>query len=243
MFVMTESARSASQPRDVSRIATEPEEFERFYREHLDLVRAYLARRVDDPFDVADLTADIFLRAIAGSQTYRRDLGPPRAWLIGIARNTLGDHRRARARGAAAVQRLGARRMLDADATERIVERVAAESEARALLAAIAELPASLQSVVELIAVDDLSPAEAARVLGISPGAARVRYHRARGARNTRGHHLSAGGQAVCPQSVHGRLRSRTDARRRAEHVRGHDPGGGRRQRRHIRHVGIGGAD
>jgi len=70
--------------------------------------------------------------------------------------------------------------MLDADATERIVERVAAESEARALLAAIAELPASLQSVVELIAVDDLSPAEAARVLGISPGAARVRYHRAR---------------------------------------------------------------
>ena len=38
-------------------IGTHPEEFENFYREHLPFVRMFLARRVDDPFAVADLTA------------------------------------------------------------------------------------------------------------------------------------------------------------------------------------------
>ncbi|MDN5762056.1 MAG: RNA polymerase sigma factor [Microlunatus sp.] len=171
---------SASGPQDVAAIGINPGEFERFYREHLEVVRVYLARRMDDPFEVADLTADIFLRAIAGCTTYRRELGPPRAWLIGIARNTLGDHRRSGARGASAIRRLSAQRLLDDDSTQRILERICAQSAARLLLAAIAELPDSLRHVVELVAVDDLSLVDAARVLGISAGAARVRYHRAR---------------------------------------------------------------
>lgn len=161
-------------------IATQPEEFEGFYREHLQLVRLYLARRVDDPFVAADLTADVFVRAIRGADNYRCDLGPPRAWLIGIARNVVADHRRLRAQEDAAVRRLNARRLLDEDSTERIVERIAAEADARMLLASITDLPDSLRSIVELVAVDKLSVTEAAGVLGITPGAARVRYHRAR---------------------------------------------------------------
>jgi RNA polymerase sigma-70 factor (ECF subfamily) len=53
--------------------------FEIFYREHLPFVRQYLARRVDDPFVVADLTAEVFLQVVRSWTTYRRDLGPPRA--------------------------------------------------------------------------------------------------------------------------------------------------------------------
>ena len=173
----TEPAQTA---RDVPAIGTDPEEFESFYREHLQLVRLYLARRVDDPFVAADLTADVFLGAIRAAGSYRRDLGPPRAWLIGIARNVVANHRRLSAREGAAVRRLNARRLLDEDSTERIVERIAAEADARAVLSSITDLPESLRSVVELVAVDTLSVAEAAAVLGISPGAARVRYHRAR---------------------------------------------------------------
>ncbi len=177
MSVMTQSA---SGPPDIAVIGIHPDEFERFYREYLDMVRVYLARRVDDPFEVADLTADIFLRAIAGCATYRSDLGTPRAWLIGIARNTVNDYRRSMARRASAVRRLSARRLLDDDSTERILERIAAQCAARTVLGAIAELPDSLRHVVELVAVDELCLADAARVLGISTGAARVRYHRAR---------------------------------------------------------------
>lgn len=160
-------------------VATQSDEFETFYREHLPFVRRYLARRVDDPSLVADLTADVFVRVIHSAPSYRPALGPPRAWLTGIARNVIAGHRQSTARHDA-VRRLGARRLLDEDSTERIVQRIAAETAARQLLASILELPVSVRSVVELVAVDGLAVTEAAVVLGISPGAARVRYHRAR---------------------------------------------------------------
>ena len=161
-------------------VATDPEAFERFYREHLDLVRVYLARRVDDPLVVADLTADVFLRVIRTARTYRPDLGPPAAWLVGVARHVLADHRRSRGRERAALTRLAGRGLLDEDSAQRIVDRVAAERPARLLLASIATLPPALRAVTELVAVDGLPINQAATVLGISPGAARVRFHRAR---------------------------------------------------------------
>jgi RNA polymerase sigma-70 factor (ECF subfamily) len=105
---------------------------------------------------------------------------PPRACLTGIARNVIADHRHARGREEAAAPRLRGRRLLDEDSADRIVQRIAAETEARALLASIAQLPSPLRDVVELVAVDGLTAVEAAAVLGIRPGAGRVRYHRAR---------------------------------------------------------------
>ena len=158
----------------------QPVAFEAFYREHLPFIRSYLARRVHDPFEVADLTADVFLQVIQSADNYRPELGPLRAWLTGIARHCLADHQRSVARDSAAVQRLQGRRLLDEDSAERIVHRIAAEAGARAVLLAIGELPAPLRDVVELVAVDGLALTEAATVLDISPGAARVRYHRAR---------------------------------------------------------------
>lgn len=143
-------------------------------------MRSYVARRVDDPCDVADVTADIFLRVIRSAASYRGQLGPPRSWLTGMARNAVAEHRRAGAQQQTAVSRAAGRRWLDEDSAERIVERVAAEAEARALLGRIAELPDPLRAVVELVAVDGLAVAEAAVVLQISSGAARVRHHRAR---------------------------------------------------------------
>lgn len=166
-------------------IASNPDEFEGFYREYLPVVRVYLARRVSDPYDAADLTADVFLRTIRVADTYRPDLGSPRAWLIGITRHVLADHWRSSARQRAAVARLGGRRLLDDDSCERIVQQISAEAEARRLLDSIAELPEPLRAVVELVAVDELSLNDASRILGISPGNARIRYHRARRALRT----------------------------------------------------------
>ena len=168
------------QGRDVRAAATQPEQLEAFYREHLPFVRRYVARRLDDPYEVADVTADVFLRVVRSAATYQARLGPPRAWLTGIARHAIAEHRTSAVRHDVAARRFAGRRWVDEDSADRIVQRVAAEADARALLDLIAELPDPLRSVVELVAVDGLAVVEAAAVLRISAGAARVRYHRAR---------------------------------------------------------------
>lgn len=152
-------------------------------------MRVYLARRLDDPLTVADLTADVFVRAITSADTYRHDLGPPRAWLIGIARNTLADHHRRTARETAALRRFHGRELLDEESTDNIINRIASQQDARHFLDALRSLPEPQRAVVELVAVDELTPTDAARVLGISAGTARVRYHRAR--RRLRAHRTS----------------------------------------------------
>ena len=150
-------------------------------REHLPWVRGFVARRVDDPHAAADLTADIFLAAVAGAEGYSRPHGSPAAWLAGVARNVVADHFRRQAREARANARLNGRALLDEHSVDRIAERIDGERVARALYESLAGLPENQRAVVELVAVDGLSLAEAAHALGISAGSARVRYHRARG--------------------------------------------------------------
>lgn len=58
--------------------------------------------------------------------------------------------------------------------------RIDAERRARALRPALESLGAGERAVLELVAEHDLTPAEAAGVLGILPVAARVRLSRAR---------------------------------------------------------------
>lgn len=160
-------------------IGRDPDAFEAFYREHLDAVQRFVARRVSSPHDAADLTAEVFLAAIEAS-----DVSPggidPRVWLYAVARRVVANHLRRQARGLRAVARLQGRALLDDDATERIAERLDSERDARSLLREVADLPRTQREVVELVAADGLSLVEAAAVLGITPGAARVRYHRAR---------------------------------------------------------------
>lgn len=165
---------------DVSTIARDPDAFEAFYREHLPWVRRFVARRVDDSHAAADLTADIFLAAIDGAVGYRPEQGRPGPWLAGVARNVVADHFRRHAREARANSRLFGRALLDEHSADHIAERIDGERLARELYQSLAGLPESQRAVVELVAVDGLTLAEAAQALGITAGNARVRYHRAR---------------------------------------------------------------
>jgi RNA polymerase sigma-70 factor (ECF subfamily) len=70
---------------ELTAITSDPEAFERFYREHVEAVQRFDARRASDPYQVADLTADIFVAAIDSAASYRRSRGEPVAWLFGIA--------------------------------------------------------------------------------------------------------------------------------------------------------------
>ena len=164
----------------ISRIGCDRDVFEAFYREHVEAVQRFVARRVADRELAADLTADIFVAAIESADTYRPSRGTPVAWLFGVARVVVSAERRRSGRERDATGRLLGRRLLDADDVARIDERLDAEAQSRGLYQAMAHLPAGQRAVLELVAVDGLSLGEAAVALGIAPLAARVRLHRAR---------------------------------------------------------------
>jgi RNA polymerase sigma-70 factor, ECF subfamily len=161
-------------------IAADPDAFERFYREHVEAVQRFVARRVDDPYLAADLTADVFVAAIESAGSYRRSRGEPVAWLFGIAHHVVADAHRRNAKELRTAARIRGRELVDEDDLVALHERLDRESAARALYAELTGLPAGERAVLELVALDGLSVHEAARALGVTTVAARVRLHRAR---------------------------------------------------------------
>jgi RNA polymerase sigma factor (sigma-70 family) len=161
-------------------VGQSPEEFEEFYRGHVREVSRFIARRVDDPHLVADLTAEVFLAVIESAHTYRPDRGSLIGWVFGVAHRVLAAERRRARRDTHATRRIAGHRLLEPADLARIEERIDAESSARRIHQALAELPDGTRQLLELVAVDGLSVADAAVAIGISPIAARVRMHRAR---------------------------------------------------------------
>lgn len=164
----------------VDAIGRDPDAFEAFYRDHIEAVHRFVARRVEVAEDAADLTAEVFVAAIHASRAYRGQAAAPRAWLYGIARRVVAGHHRSTTRALRAAPVIGARELLDDDSTDRIAGRIDSESTARAVYRSLAALPDRQRAVVELVAVDGLSLTGAADALGITAGNARVTYHRAR---------------------------------------------------------------
>src|SRR4051812_40918795 len=75
----------------------EPAAFEPLYRYYLSPVYRYLRLRTASDEEAADLTQQVFLRALAALPDYRSKGLPFSAWLFRIARNAAIDaHRRQR---------------------------------------------------------------------------------------------------------------------------------------------------
>ncbi|CAM3337558.1 RNA polymerase sigma factor [Stackebrandtia soli] len=165
---------------DIAAIASDPRAFEAFYRAHVDDVQRFIARRVDDPHQAADLTANVFIAVIESAGSYRASRGEPLAWLYGVARNVVASERRRRARWWRLSGRISGRELLSDDDVTAIEERIDAEAGSRELYRAMDRLSAKDRAVLELVALDGLSVQDAAATLGIRPGAARARLHRAR---------------------------------------------------------------
>jgi RNA polymerase sigma factor (sigma-70 family) len=167
-------------PEQLPLIGIDPDIFDVFYREHIERVEGFVVRRVGDRDRAADLTAEIFLAAIDSAHRYRPGLGAPRAWLFGIARILVAGDRRRLDRRRAGEERLRAAALLDQDDAARWDARIDAASRSRDLYAAMDRLPEGERAVLELVALDELSLAEAAAAAGIRAVTARVRLHRAR---------------------------------------------------------------
>lgn len=167
-------------PEQLRWIATDPEIFEAFYREHVEAIQRFVARRVGDRERAADLTAEIFLAAIGAAHRYRAERGAPKAWLYGIARTVVAIDRRRAGRERAREQHLRASLLLDEDDAAEIDARIDAAGRLRQLYEAMDRLSESERAILELVALDELSLTEAAAAAGVRPVTARVRLHRAR---------------------------------------------------------------
>ena len=167
-------------PNPVSRIGVDPEALEAFYREHVAEVERFVTRRVCDPHLAADLVVDVFLAAVDSASGYRPSRGSATGWLYGVARHVVAQELTRQSRERSLVRRVSGRRLLTPESLSRLEDRIDAERQSQALYAALSELRESDRALLELVAIDGLSVAEAARTLGLRPGTARVQLHRSR---------------------------------------------------------------
>jgi RNA polymerase sigma factor (sigma-70 family) len=147
--------------------------FNRLYREQGRAVLAYALRRVGDPEAAADVVAETFLVAWRRLDQVPIDEGG-KLWLYAVARRVIANLHRAERRRT----RLG-RRLAESLRTE-LATRPTPGGEATEVLRAMGELGEEDRELLLLVAWEELSPGQAAEVLGISSLAARSRLHRAR---------------------------------------------------------------
>lgn len=159
---------------------SDPAAFEEFYCRHVGTVVRFAARRTSSPTEVLDLVAAVWLQVVASIDRFDETKGTAAAWILGIAAHLCASDTRRRAAEAAAVRRLAGQRILSEDDNERLEAELAASAVSNDFMEAIAELPAAEREVAELTLVEGLSPVEAARVLGVSAPAVRMRLSRAR---------------------------------------------------------------
>jgi RNA polymerase sigma-70 factor (ECF subfamily) len=146
--------------------------FEGLYKEHFELIYAYMIRRVRLA-DVPDLVADVFATA------WRRieDIpSPPEAtlWLYGVAKNVVSQHHRGRIRR----ERLFAksRRNLSGATGASHDDVSLAQMQLHELLN---RLRTDDQELVRLVVWEELSHSQVAVILNCSPNAVAIRWHRA----------------------------------------------------------------
>lgn len=170
---LTNACHSTTAPGHYEGMTTErplESEFRLLYQRTSTRVFGYV-RRYCEPADCDDIVAEVYLVAW---RRFGELPDEPLAWLIGTARNVMGQHWRSslrRRRLAAKAQ--GFREVAGPDTASEAVDRVA-------MLEALAALSAEDREILLLTGWDGFDAAGAAEVLQISASAARTRLSRAR---------------------------------------------------------------
>jgi RNA polymerase sigma factor (sigma-70 family) len=134
-------------------------------------VLGYVLRRGASPTDAEDVVADVYVVAWRRLDDIPWD--DPLPWLIGVARNVLRSRQRARRRNDALLGRLRSEPGPEPAA-------VTVADDIAAVRRALAALSDPDRELLQLAAVEELSPAQIAVALGCTAVTARVRLHRAR---------------------------------------------------------------
>lgn len=166
-----------------SACAGDGEAFGRVFDEHRNRVFRHALRLVETVADAEDVTAAAFLELWRRRADVRLVDGSVLPWLLVTATNLARNQRRSTMRYRRLLDRLPrTEHALDpADYVDVISPDLAT---------ALRRLSTRDLQLVTLVVVEDVALADAATVLGISPGAAKVRLHRARARLRT---HLTAG--------------------------------------------------
>lgn len=151
----------------------DPELIGVLYERHAAAVFRFLARRAG-PVAAEDLLSEVFVTALgARTRVVAHDSGSALPWLYGIALNVVRHYLRRTAVPGPMIRDLG----MDWD---EVAARMDAQAQRDQLRAALGALSLVERDLLLLVAWEDLTPAQAADVLGISKVAARSRLHRAR---------------------------------------------------------------
>lgn len=164
--------------------------FRRLYDAHHGDIEAYCRRRSSET-TAADAVSETFLTA------WRRLDDIPsgesaRLWLFGVARNVLANQRR----GATRRRRLHLRMLEQRHSEGEVAESAAVETEP--VLRALSRLRPDDAELLRLVAWEELSHAQIAELMQISPNAVAIRVHRARARlRSELGHEHDQGPESM----------------------------------------------
>lgn len=149
--------------------------FEVWYRQSVVTVYSYLLARCRSADLAEELTQETYASAIAARNSYD-GRSEATTWLCGIARHKLADHFRASQRGDRRRLRLEVREIemaASADEPSGFDEQIA-------IAEALDSLPPLQRAVLTFVAFDDMSVADAGRLIGKSHAAAQSLLQRAR---------------------------------------------------------------
>src|SRR5262245_55128080 len=146
-------------------------DFNSLYQRYAADVRRFVLFMSGNRSAADDITSETFIRL--WNARSRVDFRTVKAYLFAIARNLYLQQRRYSSRQ----QELDDRAPGDQPDPEKQTQ---VRSELEAVMSALQELPEVDRAAVLMRAEDDLSYEEIAAALGITPGAARVKVHRAR---------------------------------------------------------------
>jgi RNA polymerase sigma-70 factor (ECF subfamily) len=171
------------------------EQFSELFAATYASVLRFIERRVH-PSHAEDIAAEVFVVAWRRFDDVPLELDDARAWLFGVARLTLMSGIRGERRREALAVRIAQNRLGHGDTSGLDAELLARRLD---LERAWARLSARHQEVLALTVWDGLDSPRAARVLGISPVAYRLRLSRARRALRALVESLPEGSSAIVP--------------------------------------------
>ena len=152
------------------------EAFGVLYRRHCARVHSLCARMCGGGPQADDLAQESFLRALRHRHTFRGDARFT-TWLYRVARNVCLQHLADAAREHAARERWQGEASAEVTVEAHVEDGV--DDRAARVAAAMSRLHPSHREVLVLARIEDLSFVDVAEILGCTPGAARVRAHRA----------------------------------------------------------------
>ena len=149
--------------------------FGELYERYLGKIYSYVYYRTGNAHDAEDLTAKVFLRAMAHIGKYVDKGAPFQAWLYRIAHNLVANWHRDQGRRKIIALDDYVLHSLKSEAPDRQTEE---REERDQLLEAARRLPEDRQQLLALKFVERLSNAEIGAIMGRTEGAIKSLYHR-----------------------------------------------------------------